>query len=50
MPKELQNSSLVSSYDHLYTMNDKSHTISDLVVCGASTCVLECDMNPPKQT
>ena len=53
MPKESKNvdkrcafQSLVSSYDHLYAMNDKrkQHScveqliVSDLIVCGASNC------------
>ena len=43
MPKELQNvdkrctfSSLVSSYNHLYAMNDKSKTT---LVCGTANCI-----------
>ena len=43
MPKESQNvdkrctfSSLVSSYDHLYAMNDKSKTT---FICGTANCI-----------
>ena len=47
MHKELQNgdtcvsSSLVSNYDHLYAMNDKSKTI---LVYGTANCIRPCLM------
>ena len=57
MPKESQNvdiwctfSSLVSSYDRLYAMNNKSEVT---LVCGSSyhtRAVISCDMKPHKQT
>ena len=68
MPKESQNvdkrctfSSLISSYHHLYAMNENSKPhlcveqliVSDLIVCGASYntwAALSCDMRPHKQT
>ena len=44
MPKESQNgdksctvSSLVSRYNHLYAMNDKSKTT---LVCGTASCIV----------